>query len=343
MSSMELNPPKGLLTRDEFKYWVFRRDKDQCVVCKEPAVDAHHIIERKLFSDGGYYIDNGVALCSQHHIQAESTEISCSDLREKARIVSKVLPLHLSSDIDYDKWGNPILPNGLRLRGELFYEEQFQKAVPFKILCNFTDKIKFPRTYHLPWSPNLQNDDRMLESLDGFKGEEVVITEKMDGENTTMSRDYIHARALEFSPRQDRTWIRALHGRIKYDMPAGWRFCGENLYATHSIHYTDLPSYFMLFSVWNDQNICMNWEETITWADLLDIEHVPVLYKGPWEKVPPTLWNQLEDTKEGYVVRVTREFPYKDYRRLVGKYVRKNHVRTDEHWTTRPVIPNELK
>lgn len=333
-----------LLTRDEFKVKVFQRDKDQCVVCKEPAVDAHHIIERKLFTDGGYYIDNGVALCNKHHVQAETTEISCTQLREAARIEHVILPPQLVADSDYDKWGNPILPNKMRLKGEMFYDEQVQKVLPVGIRVLFTEHVKFPRTYHLPWSPNLQNDDRMLESLDGFMGEEVVITEKMDGENTTMYKDYIHARALEFSPRKDRTWIRALHGRIKNDIPDGWRLCGENLYAEHSIHYIDLPSYFMLFSVWDEKNTCMSWHETITWADLLDLEIPPVIYKGPWPG-GPTLENvlKLDNSKEGYVVRVTREFPYKDYRRLVGKYVRAKHVTTDEHWTRKPVVSNDLK
>ena len=43
-----------LLTRDEFREGVFARDHNNCVICGEPAADAHHIVERRLFSDGGY-------------------------------------------------------------------------------------------------------------------------------------------------------------------------------------------------------------------------------------------------------------------------------------------------
>jgi len=50
---------------------------------------------------------------------------------------------------------------------------------------------------HFPWSPGLQNDDRMLESADVFLGKEVVITEKFDGENTSIYTDHIHARSLD--------------------------------------------------------------------------------------------------------------------------------------------------
>jgi len=42
---------------------------------------------------------------------------------------------------------------------------------------------KFPRIYHVPWSPNLQNDDRRHPDMSIFEGREVVVTEKMDGEN----------------------------------------------------------------------------------------------------------------------------------------------------------------
>jgi 5-methylcytosine-specific restriction endonuclease McrA len=39
----------GLMTRNEFRQAVFERDNYRCVICGDPAVDAHHIIERRLF------------------------------------------------------------------------------------------------------------------------------------------------------------------------------------------------------------------------------------------------------------------------------------------------------
>lgn len=48
-----------LLTRDEFREGVFERDGHKCVVCGDDARDAHHIMERRLFADGGYYMENG--------------------------------------------------------------------------------------------------------------------------------------------------------------------------------------------------------------------------------------------------------------------------------------------
>lgn len=44
------------------------------------------------------------------------------------------------------------------------------------------ERTKYPKTYHLSFSPNLQNDDRMLPSEKVFEGKTVIVTEKLDGE-----------------------------------------------------------------------------------------------------------------------------------------------------------------
>jgi len=42
---------------------------------------------------------------------------------------------------------------------------------------------KYKRTPHLPWSEGVTNDDKIQYDLTNFEGEEIVISEKMDGEN----------------------------------------------------------------------------------------------------------------------------------------------------------------
>lgn len=68
----------SLLTREEFKEQVFAKTNGKCCVprCDCEAVDAHHIMDRKLWSDGGYYLTNGAALCSKHHLDAEQGRIT---------------------------------------------------------------------------------------------------------------------------------------------------------------------------------------------------------------------------------------------------------------------------
>lgn len=130
-----------LLTRDEFRNKVFERDQHRCVICGNEVkdgvkLDAHHIIERRLWSDGGYYLDNGATLCDRGnsngfpmgcHSDAEVTTLSVEDIRIAAGIEKIALPEDMYSDHVYDKWGNIVLDNGKRTKGPLFYDESVQK------------------------------------------------------------------------------------------------------------------------------------------------------------------------------------------------------------------------
>lgn len=208
-------------------------------------------------------------------------------------------------------------------------------------------KIKYPKTMHLPWSRGYTDDDKILRSTDHFVGKEVVITEKMDGENTTMYLDFIHARSLDSKDHPSRHYVKTLHGGIRYLIPEGYRLCGENVYAKHSLAYDALPGYFMLFSVWNEQNLCLSWDETEIWVDRLGIPTVPLLYRGIWDEEAAkrcyTKKSCCGGEQEGYVVRLASSFPYEQFRQSLAKFVRNNHVQTDEHWLSRPVEPNGLQ
>ncbi len=324
-----------LLTREKFREMVFARDGHRCVFCDSPAVDAHHIMERRLWPDGGYYINNGASVCEKHHILCEETTISVEEVREACGITKAVIPPHLYSDQIYDKWGNPILSNGLRVKGELFFDESVQKILKQgKVLDTFTKWVKYPRTYHLPWSGNINSDDRVIESLEHFIGKRVIVTEKMDGENTTMYNDYIHARSVDGRSHSSRDWVKSFWSKISHDIPEDWRLCGENLFAKHSILYDNLSSYFMGFSIWNEKNICLSWDETIEWFKLIGIESVPVIYDGIFdeEKLKALSKNNNWSGCEGYVLRVADEIHYSEFKNKAAKWVRENHIQTVKHW-----------
>ncbi len=335
-----------LHTRDEFRERVFTRDGHKCVVCGIGGqLDAHHIIDRRLWPDGGYYLENGASVCEEHHLEAEATTLSCNKLRELIGITRFPIPPHLYADQPYDKWANPILPNGMRLRGELFDDASVQKIIA-PVLALFTDRVKYPRTYHLPWSPGVTEDDRVLDDLGSFENQIVVATAKMDGENTTLYRDYMHSRSIEYEGHESRSWVKAMHARLAHDIPEGWRVCGENLYAKHSIKYERLADYFQVFSIWDEHNVCLSWKDTVEWAGLLGLRLVPVLYHGQWdEKLLRRLYQPtLEgDPCEGHVVRVVSEFRYREFRRMVGKYVRAGHVATHGGWMRQMVERNGLR
>jgi len=336
-----------LLTRDQFREQVFSRDNHTCVFCDNPAVDAHHIIERRLWDDGGYYIDNGASVCREHHLDCEKTVISCQEVRDACGITEIVLPYQFYDDQEYDKWGNEVMPNGQRLMGPLFWDESVQKILSAgDVLGQFTNRVKYPRTLHLPWSPGQHDDDRTHKTTTQWEGRDIVVGIKMDGENTSMYQDYIHARSIDSPNHPSRNWVKGFWGRICGDIPEGWRICGENMFAEHSILYDDLTSYFIGFGIWNDKNICLSWDETLEWFELLGIEPNKTLYEGPYnEQILKDLENQIDFSRdEGYVIRVRDSFGYSEYRKLVGKYVRKGHVQTAKHWMHgQPIVQNKLR
>jgi hypothetical protein len=350
------NDESKLLDRDSFRNGVLERDGHKCVICGASGVrlDAHHIMERRLFDDGGYFLDNGATLCDVAgdsgepgcHWKAEQTVLTCDEIRAAAGIKTIILPDHLYHDYAYDKWGNILNPDGTRTKGELFYDESVQKVLKAGgVLSAFRNYVKYPRTFHLPWSPGLTDDDRCLPDTGVFEGREIAVTEKMDGENTTLYRDYMHARSLELEHHESRGWVKKLHAEICWNIPEGWRVCGENLFALHSIRYAELPSYFLVFSIWDENNVCQSWEDTAAYAGVLGLETVPVTYRGPWdERIVRGLEKSIDAAKqEGYVVRVAGAFPYGAFRKSMAKWVRKDHVQTTHGWKTRAVVRNGMR
>jgi hypothetical protein len=349
-----INDSNDLLDRSSFRTKILKRDGSRCVICgytDTSQLDVHHILERRLWDDGGYYDYNGATLCDDHngtigcHRKAEMTIISCDEIRFAAQILTVIIPDHLYRDYNYDKWGNILNPDGTRTKGELFYDESVQIVLKAGgVLSLFQKYVKYPRTLHLNWSPGLTDDDRVLPSTDVFAGKEVVMTEKVDGECTTMYHDYIHARSIDSGNHPSRGWVKNLHGQIQGDIPPNFRLCGENLYAEHSIHYDNLPSYFMLFSIWDENNMCLSWDETLQWAELLGLEMVPTLYRGPWDEAKiRQIESKLDLTKtEGYTVRITDSFAYGSFRKSIAKFVRKGHVISTHNWMMKAVVKNSL-
>lgn len=218
------------------------------------------------------------------------------------------------------------------------------------------DRTKYPRTMNLPWSGSESSDDVWWDDTTLFEGKEVVVTEKLDGECTSIYPDgHIHARSIDTRHHDSRSWVKRLAARISYDIPEGCRICGENVFAWHSIFYKELPTYFFVYGIY-DGNRCLSWGEVEEMCELLDLQTVPVIYRGLWDEKKiseistddgafPTFNGPDDDScnAEGYVVRVADEFLHSEFRHKCAKYVRPHHVQTDQNWMTRAVVPNLLK
>lgn len=349
-----------LLTRDEFRQKVFDRDKYKCVICGEPAIDAHHIIDRSLWNDGGYYLNNGVSLCSEHHKFAETTILTGEELRNAIGNIEPIYPeyLNLTEFVrDYDKWGNPILKNKKRLKGYWFEQENVQKMLKAGNVLHLFEKDrdmivdKYPRTYHVPTSPGTTSDDRIAKTIKMICKGEIIMTEKLDGSNTSISKYGVYGRS-RISPSQNGwdSWMQPLWNSIKNDL-GDLEICGENMFGIHSIEYSGLTNYLYIFGIRDTKlDMWLSWDEVEFYSNLLDIPTVPVLFKSQkdftvdptwiYDKInelvsTPSILNKINGTspKEGVVTRIANEFSNDMFYNSIFKWVRKGHVTTDTHWT----------
>lgn len=209
--------------------------------------------------------------------------------------------------------------------------------------------MKYPRTYHVPFSPGATSDDKRLteeEFLKYFSGKRLVFTEKLDGENSSITHFDCYARshgAPTRSPWSINLWGNdGLLWRVKDSIGEEEIVYGENLYGEHSIHYGNLHDYFHVFAA-NNSKEWYSWEDVELMARILDIPTVPVLgsgYVSSVDELRTVIEEYMKqpsaygDTKEGVVIRVMDSFPVGDeFSHYVCKYVRANHVQTDRHWT----------
>jgi len=318
-----------LLSRREFEQEVFARDNHKCVICGAPAEDAHHLIERSLWTEDfethGYFRDNGVAVCAEHHKLAERDLISPQVFRRLLDLPT-VKPTSLRPEYDYSKWG-----------------------VPFRRPPR--DAAKYPSTSYLDVSPNWSCNNEIVE-IQSFADTPVVITIKMDGSNVVLRRDSMGARNGSTANHRSFDALKGIHASIRYEIPEGIEIFGEWLYAKHSIHYTGslaLTSYLQIFGAYDMKwRVWLSWADTVALAKAIGYPTVPVLctatYTG-WQasgRVTNLGTDVIKDGHEGVVIRSANPFHYGQFQALVGKYVRENHVQTDDHWQQGPIVKNEL-
>jgi hypothetical protein len=212
--------------------------------------------------------------------------------------------------------------------------------------------MKYGRTYHYPFSPGTTSDDRINRNYwnDIRRLQKVIHTEKLDGENNCLSRYGVFARS-HAAPTTS-SWTRAIRERwdlIKNDL-GDLEIFGENLYAIHSIEYMKLEHHYYVFGV-RIENRWLSWEEVKFYAAMFDFPTVPELKAvtpGDEENfrrevldlvAEPSVFGSYDVltgtpcTREGIVSRSASEYTTGDFEHNVFKYVRKGHVKTDEHWT----------
>lgn len=202
---------------------------------------------------------------------------------------------------------------------------------------------KYPRTLHLPQSLSVTSDDKVHKSLDQFIDKEVIVTEKLDGENTTIYCEGTHARSIDGRYHSSRAWMKQFAASVSPQLDPSERICGEYLYARHSIVYENLETYFYGFA-WFIEDELQSWDDTMQRFEELGIKSVPMLYRGMYNAdLVENISKKLDLAKqEGFVMRASSAISSEDFSLLIGKFVRKGHVQTDKHWMHSEIIKNNL-
>lgn len=213
--------------------------------------------------------------------------------------------------------------------------------------------MKYPRTFHVPFSPGGTNDDKRIIDCSNFIGKKIVISEKLDGSNCCLKKEGVFARShnkIATHPSFD--YMKQLHSQIKYKLTDNAETFGEYCYAVHSITYKELPSYFFMFGVLINQKTWASYDDVLLIADDLGLAVAPELFRGVFNS-EKELQNKIEELcsqtsifggeREGCVIRIEDEFPNEDFSKNVAKWVRKDHVQTDEHWMFKSITKQNLK
>src|SRR4028119_1404502 len=212
---------------------------------------------------------------------------------------------------------------------------------------------KYGRTWHYPFSPGATGDDRINHDYwnDIQQIDRLIHTEKLDGENNCLNKWGVFARSHAAPTTSPWTAaIRQYWQRVKNDL-GDLEVFGENCYGIHSLRYTQLDHYFYVFAV-RLHDTWLSWEETKFYAAMLDLPVVPEIAvitkpanKADFEKsvlqlvagggafAPMDTATGQPATMEGLVTRNVASYKTEAFANNVFKWVRKGHVKTDEHWT----------
>lgn len=104
--------------------------------------------------------------------------------------------------------------------------------------------------------------------------EDLVLTEKLDGQNNCFNKNGVFARS--HTAPTVHPWDKPMRERwelIKNDLN-DLEIFGENMYGIHSIAYNNLESFFYVFAV-REGDRWLSWEEVKFYAAMLDFPVVP--------------------------------------------------------------------
>lgn len=205
---------------------------------------------------------------------------------------------------------------------------------------------KLPRTHHLPWSPNKKDtSDKVHKHVDFLLNRQLVVTKKMDGECQCWTKNSFSLRSPDSKGGKLRSKARAKWAEIQWRIPDNKILFVEDISNMHSIQYpSDIPQFYLIAAavLTRDKGVFFlpyewgsEFESVIAYAMRFGLEPVPLLFetKVRSEEQLEKETSHIIDTNidEGFVIRP--KLGFFDWTSSTAKWVRENHVKTDEHWT----------
>lgn len=219
--------------------------------------------------------------------------------------------------------------------------------------------FKYPSTPHLAILRGATvRDDKVLSPRDQseFLSHDVFVEEKIDGANLGISFDHegtVQAQnrgSILSLPAQGQwkplnEWLNANVARLYKSLSDRYILFGEWCYATHSIHYDRLPSWFLGFDVYDsNSNQFIGISERNAMLDEMKIYLVPQIASGRFDLT--SIVDLLRESQvgreaaEGLVLR--RRMPEKNAF-WKAKIVRAEFIQAiDDHWSRKPLRTNQL-
>lgn len=221
--------------------------------------------------------------------------------------------------------------------------------------------FRFPHTPHIKWlGKGEPRDDKLLSpsEINDLLHTEVTIEEKVDGANIGISLDGQGAILIQnrgsylpqpFNGQFSRLngWLEQHCNTISEQLTPGLIVFGEWCAARHSLDYSSLPDYFLLFDIYNrTENRFWSVNRRNEWVDKAGLKTVPILNRGihtvsSLEKILTESKSRYRaGSMEGIVIRHDE----KDWNRSRAKLVRAEFTQTiNEHWSNRVMEWNSVE
>lgn len=220
--------------------------------------------------------------------------------------------------------------------------------------------FRYPQTPHLVWLGDSEpRDDKLLsqQEIQLLLSDNVLVEEKLDGANLGVSLDsdgniqcqnrgdYLFKPFSGQFTKLD-SWLDQNLANLKQELTSNLILFGEWCAARHSLDYSLLPDWFLLFDVYDrEERGFWSVQRRDKLAKKIGLHTVPKIAERRFtleelkELLSKTQSNYRQGTMEGIVIRRDSE----NWCQQRAKLIRPDFVQSiEEHWSRRPIEWNRI-